>query len=51
MFKYRTKSKFDSDRFQKEDEGHLLKLTLPVRSSPIKSLNKEKLQIYLRYIN
>ena len=28
MRKYRTKAKFDSDRFEKEDEGYLLKLGL-----------------------
>lgn len=50
MLKYRTKSKFDSDRFQKEDEGYLLKLTRPVRSSSIKSLNKEKLHKFIEDI-
>ena len=43
MKKYRTKSKFDSDRFEKEDEGYLLKLSRPLKPYSIKALNKEKL--------
>ena len=47
MLKYRPKSKFDSDRFQKEDEGYLLKLTRPIKSTAIKSLSKEKLNKFI----
>ena len=47
MLKYRTKSKFDSERFQKEDEGYLLKLTRPIKSNAIKSLSKEKLNKFI----
>ena len=37
MKKYRTKSKFDSDRFEKEDEGYLLKLSRPLKPYSIKA--------------
>ena len=50
MLKYRPKSKFDSDRFQKEDEGYLLKLTRPIKSTAIKSLSKEKLNKFIEDI-
>ena len=45
--KYRTKSKYDSDRFQKEDEAYLLKLTRPLKNSSIKSLSKEKFNKFI----
>jgi hypothetical protein len=47
MKKYRTKSKFDSDRFEKEDEGYLLKLSRPLKPYSIKALNKEKLNKFI----
>ena len=47
MRKYRTKAKFDSDRFEKEDEGYLLKLARPLKPSSIKNLNKEKLDKFI----
>ena len=50
MRKYRNKSKYDNDRFQKEDEGYLLKLTRPVKYSSIKSLSKEKLNQFIEDI-
>ena len=47
MRKYRTKSRYDNERFQKEDEGYLLKLTRPVKNSSIKALSKEKLNKFI----
>ena len=47
MNKYRIKSKFDNERFQKEDEGYLLKLTRPVKESSIKSLSNEKMNKFM----
>ena len=43
MNKYKIKSKFDIERFQKEDEGYLLKLTRPVKEGSIKGLSREKM--------
>ena len=48
MRKYRTKSRYDNERFQKEDEGYLLKLTRPIKMSAIKSLSKEKLNKFIQ---
>ena len=50
MLKYRPKSKYDSERFQKEDEGYLLKLTRPIKNSSIKSLSNEKLNKFVEDI-
>lgn len=47
MNKYKEKSKFDNERFQKEDEGYLLKLTRPVKVSSIKSLSNEKMNKFM----
>ena len=47
MRKYRTKSRYDSERFEKEDEGYLLKLTRPIKYSSIKSLSKEKMNKFV----
>ena len=47
MRKYRVKSKYDTERFQKEDEGYLLKLTRPIKNSSIKALSKEKLNNFI----
>ena len=47
MRKYREKSKYDTERFQKEDEGYLLKLTRPLKNSSIKALSKEKLNNFI----
>ena len=47
MRKYRTKSRYDSERFEKEDEGYLLKLTRPIKYSAIKSLSKKKLNKFV----
>ena len=47
MRKYRVKSSYDNDRFQKEDEGYLLKLSRPIKASSIKSLSKEKLNKFI----
>ena len=48
MRKYRPKSKFDIERFEKEDEGYLLKLSRPLKPYSIKSLNKEKLDKFIQ---
>ena len=47
MNKYKVKSKYDNERFQKEDEGYLLKLARPVKESSIKALNKEKMNKFM----
>ena len=47
MNKYKVKSKYDNERFQKEDEGYLLKLTRPVKDSSIKALTKEKMNKFM----
>jgi hypothetical protein len=47
MNKYKVKSKYDNERFQKEDEGYLLKLTRPVKESSIKVLSKEKMNKFM----
>ena len=47
MNKYKFKSKYDNERFQKEDEGYLLKLTRPAKESSIKALNKEKMNKFM----
>ena len=50
MNKYRIKSKYDNERFKKEDEGYLLKLTRPVKESSIKALSKEKMNKFMNDI-
>lgn len=47
MNKYKIKSKYDSERFQKEDEGYLLKLSRPVKESSIRALSKEKMNKFM----
>ena len=43
MNRYKEKSKFDEERFLKEDEGYLLKESRPLKGSSINRLNKEKM--------
>ena len=50
MNKYRIKSKYDNERFKKEDEGYLLKLTRPVKESSIKALSGEKMNKFMNDI-
>mgnify|MGYP006873124009 CR=1 FL=1 len=40
MIRYKEKSKFDEDRFLKEDEEYLLKESRPVKNAAIRRLNK-----------
>ena len=47
MNKYKVKSKYDIDRFKKEDEEYLLKLSRPIKPSAIKSLSKEKMNKFI----
>jgi hypothetical protein len=47
MNRYKVKSKYDIDRFKKEDEEYLLKLTRPVKPATIKSLSKEKMNKFI----
>ena len=47
MNKYKEKSKFDDDRFIKEDDEYLLKEMRPVKNSSIKKLPKEKLDKFI----
>jgi hypothetical protein len=47
MNKYKVKSKYDIDRFKKEDDEYLLKLTRPIKPSSIKSLSKEKMYKFI----
>ena len=50
MNKYKIKSKYDNERFQKEDEGYLLKLSRPVKESSIRALSKEKMDKFMEDI-
>ncbi len=43
MKRYKEKSKFDEERFLKEDEGYLLKESRPVKEHAIRLLNKDKM--------
>ena len=43
MNRYKEKSKFDEERFLKEDEGYLLKESRPVKEHAIRLLNKDKM--------
>lgn len=47
MNKYKEKSKFDDERFLKEDEGYLLKESRPLTSKAIRSLNKNKMNQFI----
>ena len=47
MNKYKIKSKYDNERFQKEDEGYLLKLSRPVKESSIRALSKDKMNKFM----
>ena len=47
MNRYKVKTKYDIDRFKKEDEEYLLKLTRPVKPATIKSLSKEKMNKFI----
>ena len=50
MNKYKIKSRYDNERFEKEDEGYLLKLTRPAKESSIRALNKEKMDKFIEDI-
>ena len=50
MNKYKMKSKYDNERFEKEDEGYLLKLSRPAKASSIRSLSKEKMDKFMEDI-
>jgi hypothetical protein len=43
MNRYKEKSKFDEERFLKEDEGYLLKESRPIKPNAIRRLNKAKM--------
>ena len=43
MNRYKEKSKFDEERFLKEDEGYLLKESRPVKENAIRRLKKDKM--------
>ena len=43
MNRYKEKSKFDEERFLKEDEGYLLKQNRPLKANFMKSIKKEKM--------
>ena len=43
MNRYKEKSKFDEERFLKEDEGYLLKESRPLKPHAIRRLNKAKM--------
>ena len=47
MNKYKEKSKYDDDRFIKEDDEYLLKEMRPVKDSEIKRLPKQKLDKFI----
>ena len=47
MNKYKEKSKFDDDRFIKEDDEYLLKEMRPVRPNVIRKLPKKKLDKFI----
>lgn len=47
MNKYKEKSKFDEERFLKEDEGYLLKESRPLKINSINRLNKEKMNQFI----
>ena len=47
MNKYKEKSKFDDDRFTKEDDEYLLKEMRPVKANVIRKLPKHKLEKFI----
>ena len=47
MNRYKEKSKFDEERFLKEDEGYLLKESRPIKVNAINRLNKEKMSQFI----
>ena len=47
MNRYKEKSKFDEERFLKEDEGYLLKESRPVKEYAIRRLNKDKMYQFI----
>ena len=47
MNKYKEKSKYDDDRFIKEDDEYLLKEMRPVKDNVIKRLPKQKLDKFI----
>jgi len=47
MNKYKEKSKYEDDRFIKEDEEYLLKEMRPVKENAIKNLPKQKLDKFI----
>jgi hypothetical protein len=47
MNKYKEKSKFDDERFIKEDDEYLLKEMRPVKDTSIKRLPKKKLDKFI----
>ena len=47
MNRYKEKSKFDEERFLKEDEGYLLKESRPVKPNAIRRLNKSKMSQFI----
>ena len=47
MNRYKEKSKFDEEKFLKEDEGYLLKESRPIKINAINRLNKEKMYQFI----
>ena len=47
MNKYKVKSKYDNERFQKDNEEYLLKLSRPLKPESIRALNKEKMNNFI----
>ena len=47
MNRYKEKSKFDEERFLKEDEEYLLKESRPVKNASIRRLNKNKMNRFI----
>ena len=47
MNRYKEKSKFDEERFLKEDEGYLLKESRPIKINAIRKLNKNKMYQFI----
>ena len=45
--KYKEKSKNGNERFKKQEEGYLLKLTRPLKPSSIKAFSKEKMNRFI----
>ena len=47
MNRYKEKSKFDEERFLKEDEGYLLKESRPIKAKAISRLNRNKMYQFM----